>query len=91
MKKCRVCKDEYESGAFEKGVCVFCRKKKTFADFASDCGLTHHPDPSGERYVYRLDGACEGKKSECIGFMDELWNALVRARGGDESLLLGKE
>jgi hypothetical protein len=92
MKKCKTCGDRYEKADIAPdGVCRFCAEKKAFAAFAGSCGLTRYPDPSGERYVYGLDGTCDGKKSECVAFMDELWNALVRARGGDEGLLLKKE
>lgn len=65
-------------------------RRKAFEDFARSCGLTMYPDPGGERYLYGVDGAGSCKKSEYAGFMDELWNALVRAKGG-ENLLLGKE
>ncbi len=65
-------------------------ERQRFADFARSCGLTRFPRPDGERYVYYLGGDCAGKKSEQSDFMDELWDALVRAKGGDKSLLLGR-
>ncbi len=67
------------------------KSARLFRDFARSCGLTRFPEPDGERYVFTLAGDCAGKKSECLDFMDELWNALVRVRGGDESLLLDRE
>ncbi len=62
-----------------------------YAAFAKSCGLECFPDPTGERYICRTDGRIDGKKSECIDFMDELWNALVRAKGGGDDLLLGDD
>lgn len=71
-----------------EGVCESCADLAKFAAFAKTCGLTRFPDPSGERYVYRLDGRLAGKKSECPDFMEELWDALVRAKGGGGDLIL---
>jgi hypothetical protein len=69
--------------------CRFCHEKGQFAAFAKECGLAMHPDPSGERYVYWLDGRCAGKKVERAGFMDDLWDALARARGRDDLVIGG--
>ena len=55
-----------------------------FAAFAVEHGLERFPDPDGERYVYRTDLRCEGKKVECTDLIDELWNALVRSQGREE-------
>ncbi len=63
------------------GLCVSCVQKANFAAFAQACGLTCYPDPTGERYVYHLDGSCAGKKGECLHVINELWNALVAAKG----------
>jgi hypothetical protein len=71
------------------GSCWRCARAERFSAFAASCGLTRFPDPSGERYLYRLHGAIAGKKSEWVDFMDDLWNALVRAKGGADDLLLG--
>ena len=89
MIKCSACGDEFEPDFVKGGKCGFCRRREDFAAFARQCGLKRYPDPSGERYVYRLDGKCAGKKSENINFIDELWNALVRSNGGDDGLLFG--
>jgi hypothetical protein len=85
--QCSVC-HEQEVEAGDKGICHWCAVKQQFAAFSKQCGLERYPDPTGERYIFRLDGRIDGKKSECIGFMDDLWNALVRAKGGDKGLLL---
>ena len=58
--------------------------QQKFADFAKECGLTEFPDPDGERYVYRTDLSLYGKKIECTELIDELWNALARAKGRDD-------
>lgn len=83
---CSTCKDLYPSEDIADGKCVFCRDKEKFAVFAKSCGLDAFPDPSGERYLYNLDGSVRCKKSEHSGFMDELWNALVHA---NKDLLMG--
>ena len=89
MKACSVCHEQYEDGQIsDSGACYRCNELERFAAFAKRCGLARFPDPSGERYVYRLDGRIDGKKSEHVDLIDELWNALVRARGGDEDLLV---
>lgn len=79
MKDCNVCGCECD----DNGECPVC-KKAEFAVFAKKMGLTRYPDPTGERYVYNLDGSCDGKKSECTDFIDELWNALARAKKGPQ-------
>ncbi len=61
-------------------VCVWCSQKRKFSDFAESCGLKRYPDPTGERYVYNLDGSCDGKKGECTDLIDELWNALAASK-----------
>lgn len=58
-----------------------------FAEFAKECGLTRFPDPSGDRYVYNLKCDIMGKKGEEIGLMDELWNALAKAKGRPDMLI----
>ena len=89
MVKCSACGGSFDKADFViDGKCGFCRRQEAFAIFARQCGLRRYPDPTGERYVYRLDGRCVGKKSENVNFMDELWNALVRSGGGDDGLLL---
>lgn len=60
-----------------------------FAAFAQKCGLNYYPDPDGGRYLYALADGTSCKKSEYAEFIDELWNALVRARGGDRKFLIG--
>ena len=89
--KCSTCGDDYPEEYIEDGVCRFCLGKKRFAAFAKECGLAVYPDPTGERYVYHLDGDCAGKKSECVHLIDDLWNALVRAKGESADLILGKD
>lgn len=91
--KCRICSDDYEAPDIAPdGSCRWCAEKDRYAAFARSCGLDTYPDPSGERYLYSVDGGGGGwKKSEDTDFMAELWNALVRARGGDEGLLIEKE
>lgn len=67
-------------------------REELFAAFARDNGLSMYPDPTGERYLFPAEGAencC--KKNEHVELIDELWNALVKAKGGSEDLLLGKE
>lgn len=86
---CKVCTDQYPKDVLVDGVCIFCRRKSQFADFARKCGLQAYPSPSGERYVYRLDGKLLGKKSEEIDFIDELWAALVRTNGASDELIPG--
>ena len=90
--KCRVCRDEFDqlNGPTSSGACRSCARKKLFAAFAKACGLKRYPDPTGERYVYRTNGDLDGKKSECVDFMDELWNALVRAENANSDLLLNR-
>jgi hypothetical protein len=88
QKKCKVCKYEYDREDVESGVCRGCAAKRRFGDFARSCGLARFPDPSGERYVYNADGSFAGKKGEETDLIDELWDALVRAKGGDPALLL---
>lgn len=87
MLTCKVCHDEYGDSGVTDSVCCWCAHKSKFAEFAKSCGLKRFPDPTGERYVYLLNGQCAGKKSEEIDFIDELWAALVRATGGDKSLI----
>lgn len=77
---CEKCGDQFESGQMCGSMCRWCQENSRFAAFAASCGLTRYPDPSGERYVYRLDGSCDGKKGECTDFIDELWNALAEAK-----------
>ncbi len=89
--KCKVCRDTFEPELVDKGVCRWCREKTAFSKFAKTCGLTRYPAPSGERYVYKTNGDCDGKKGECTDLMDELWNALVRAKNGDESLIISSQ
>ena len=79
--RCAACGDVYEVGLIEDGVCCFCKEREEYAALARECGLTRYPDPSGERYVYYLDGKNAGKKSENTDFIDELWDALRRLRG----------
>lgn len=86
MRKCPVCNGVYDDEDFtEAGPCD---EKQRFGAFAISCGLTRYPDPSGERYVYKTDGTLAGKKIECIDLIDELWNALVKAKGGAPHLKL---
>lgn len=66
------------------GKCLDCERKQAFADFARKCGLDSYPDPTGERYMYDLDGRCCGKKIECVDSIDDLWNALARVMGRDD-------
>ena len=83
---CAKCKDnDAQDGS---PLCPWCYMDGRFADFAKSCGLEFYPQSNGERYLHRLDGSCVGKKSENVEFMDSLWNALVRAKGGDQSLLI---
>lgn len=82
--KCDNCHDVFDEGQMVGKVCRWCERKLVFADFAKSMGLTRYVDPTGERYVYSLDGSCDGKKVECIDFMDELWNAMARFVGRDE-------
>lgn len=74
------------------GLCAGCEdrvaREKAFATFANGCGLSRFPHVYGERYVYNVDFTLAGKKSECTDFIDELWNALVRAKSGDKTLLI---
>jgi hypothetical protein len=87
---CPLCREEYDELP-QGGVCRWCEEKAAFSAFARSCGLTRFPDPSGERYVYDLNGRCEGKKGkkgENVRLIDELWNALVRAKGGGKDLLI---
>ena len=94
MFECQNCSqgfdDDYRS---ERSLCcIWCARKKAFADFAQNAGLEVYPDPTGERYLYSVDGKDTYKKSERAGrTINELWNALVRATGSDPSLILGEE
>ena len=91
MFKCSVCKEKY--GAVRRsasGICLFCDQMQKFAAFAKSCGLQLFPAPDGERYLYHLDLACAGKKGEHADFVDVLWNALVRAKGGEDALFLSE-
>lgn len=91
MKACAICRDEYDDAdVTPEGACLSCARKTAFASFAASCGLSRFPDPSGERYVYRTDGKFAGKKGECVDLMDDLWDALCRAKGRHD-LILGKE
>lgn len=88
--ECKTCFDEYEAGELvENGNCRRCDEKDQFSRFAAPVGLTRFPHPSGERYVYRVGGEFEGKKSECTDLIDELWNAIVRLGCGSPELLIG--
>ncbi len=87
-KQCPSCGDSFPPEYFDGESCRFCVKRKRFSDFARSCGLACYPDPDGERYVYHLDGDCAGKKSECIHLIDDLWNALVKAKGGPQTLMV---
>ena len=90
--KCRVCSDDYEAaGITAGGSCRWCAEKERFAGFARACGLDTYPDPSGGGYLYGVDGDGFWKKIERTAFMNDLWNALVRAKGGNDSLLLRKK
>jgi len=91
MAECKTCSEEIceDEMATEKD-CRWCVRKKAFASFASECGLERYPCPTGERYVYRLDGSCDGKKGECVDFMDDLWDALAKSKGR-EDLMAGEE
>ena len=89
-KQCRVCGEEYDDAKIQAdGACIFCAEREAFSAFAKSCGLEVYPDPTGERYVYRLDHVCDGKKSENNHLIDVFWNALVRAKGGADELLIG--
>lgn len=79
--KCAKCEEEYKADQMVGDVCCWCERQQVFAAFAKECGLDKYPDPTGERYVYDLDGSCAGKKVEVIEFMDELWNALAAKCG----------
>lgn len=82
MTRCKTCGEDYEQNQIIVGeICIYCHRQKEFANFAKECELTRFVDPRGERYVYRVDGSCAGKKVEETDFMDELWNALVKAKG----------
>lgn len=85
MPACKECQEYFDNPA--ENLCPCCLRTTLFAAFAKSCGLTRFPDPTGERYVYNADGSCDGKKSECTGFIDDLWAALVKAKGGDKSLI----
>lgn len=88
-KQCSICEEEWEDESIQKdGVCIWCAEREAFAAFAKSCGLEFYPDPSGERYIYRLDHVCDGKKSENTACIDVLWNALVRAKGGGDELTI---
>lgn len=80
MATCIKCGDDYDKDQMRGETCRWCAEKKRFAEFALECGLDCFVDPRGERYVYNLDGSCAGKKSEEIDFMDDLWNALAKAK-----------
>lgn len=86
-RTCPKCKDIIDDGR-QDGDCVWCEQKERFSAFAAECGLKMYPDPTGERYLKPVGGGYGCKKSEDTGFMDELWNALVRAAGGGDDLLI---
>ena len=79
MTRCKTCGEDSKQMSGE--MCSHCHRKKEFADFAEECELTRFVDPTGERYVYCVDGSLAGKKVEETDFMDELWNALAKAKG----------
>ncbi len=88
-KECRTCAEEYHTNHLSiSGQCPWCVEKEMFAEFARNAGLLWYPDPSGERYLYSLDGKRCCKKNERVEFIDELWDALVRAKGGDKALMI---
>lgn len=88
---CKKCDDPYPPEYMtESGMCEGCVGKEKFAAFAKECGLESFPRPDGERYVYNTDGSLRGKKGECTDFIDELWNALARAKGRDD-LTIGRD
>lgn len=69
-------------------------REQEFAEFAIECGLTRFPDPTGERYVYNVDCSFAGKGRPIlhlsyveIDLMDELWNALARAKDRPDMLI----
>lgn len=82
-KLCPDCSEEMRDGE-----CLWCNQKRRFSEFALQHGLSHYPDPAGERYLYSSagDGCC--KKSEFPKFVDLLWNAMVMAAGGGDDLLV---
>jgi hypothetical protein len=91
VKKCHVCCGLFDDEKVTpEGACLRCDREMKFADFAESCGLYRYPHPGGERYVYQLNGDCDGKKGECVDFMDELWNALARIKGRDD-MVIGEE
>lgn len=95
MPDCVFCEERYPAKDLNgDGACSHCAKvvtrQKQFAELATAAGLSMYPDPTGERYLYKIDGRCAGKKGENTEFMDDLWDALARALGRDD-LTIGKE
>ena len=64
-------------------------RDKQFALFAEENGLNKYPHPHGERYLFKTDGDCAGKKSENVEFIDDLWDALARAKGRNDLIIGG--
>lgn len=92
LQQCVKCGDKYSLDVMKDSKCWHCRTEERFTAFARECGLECYPDPSGERYVYHLGGDCAGKKSECVHLIDDLWNALVRAKGKEgDGLMIGED
>ncbi len=90
MNECQECGDSIEKDDGE--LCDRCHKDKKreegFKAFAIEEGLSHYPRPDGERYLYGVSGSmC--KKGEYTGFIDELWDVLVSARGRKDLRLRG--
>lgn len=91
-KDCVRCEEEFQFSELNTdGACINCAalvaREKLFKEFASSHGITRFLDPTGERYVYNADGSFAGKKGECVEFMDELWNALVRSVNREDLLI----
>lgn len=87
--RCSICEDDWDAEDVVDGVCFRCRQKSAFAAFAEECGLTRYPRPDGERYIYRIDGHLDGKKSECTDYIDELWNVLAKIKGRSDMVIGG--
>lgn len=88
MSFCRECGKDIKGDACEY---LYCKRVKEFRVFAKSEGLLFFPQPGGERYLEPVSDDHYGmKKSERVKTIDELWDALVKAKGRPDLTVKGE-